>query len=319
MISMGRLRVMVLMGGKSHEREVSLSTGAQILKGLNSARYDAYSGEVDDLLNQRNGLPDMVFIALHGRGGEDGSIQGLLEWLGTPYTGSGILASALAINKTRCKQLFRAAGLPVLPELALRQDDVAEIDNVLHRVNVDLGGFPVFLKPNSEGSTFGCSRVDSSDQLKSAMCEAWKYDDLLLVEPYFRGMEVTVGVLGNAGQSPVALPPIEIVPRSEYYDYESKYAAGGSEHIIPARLLPEVLKRLGELAVSCHNLLGCDGMSRTDFIVNEKDIAILETNTIPGMTPTSLLPQAAEHAGISFCAMLDGIIDCALQARRIAV
>ncbi len=315
----GRLRVMVLMGGKSHERDVSLSTGTQILAALNPSRYIAYGGEVMDLLNQRDNLPDLVFVALHGRGGEDGAVQGLLEWLGVPYTGSGILASALAMNKLHSKRLYRCAGLPVLPELALHRETTLNVDEIVCDVKERLGGFPVFLKPNCEGSTFGCARVNDPISLNTAMREAWEYDELLIIEPYFRGTEVTVGVLGNAGQLPIALPSIEIVPKSEYYDYESKYSAGGSEHIIPARLGAEVLQRLGNFAVECHNLLGCHGMSRTDFIVKEKEVVILETNTIPGMTPTSLLPQAAEYAGISFCTMLDLIIDSALQARPVLV
>ncbi len=314
-----RLRVMVLMGGKSHEREVSLSTGAQILSALDPGRYDAYAGEVEDLLDQRGNLPDLVFIALHGRGGEDGAVQGLLEWLNVPYTGSGILASALAMNKWQSKRLYRGAGLPVLPEIAINRGQDFDMTGLVARLNDELGGFPVFVKPNCEGSTFGCARVNNVDELQSAMRDAWKFDDLIIIEPYFRGMEVTVGVLGNAFQFPKSLPPIEIVPKSEYYDYESKYAAGGSEHIIPARLPQDVLHRLGVLAVECHDLLGCHGMSRTDFIVQEKEGVILETNTIPGMTPTSLLPQAAEKAGISFCTMLDGIIESALQSRPVSV
>jgi D-alanine-D-alanine ligase len=259
--------------------------------------------------------PDVVFIALHGKGGEDGSIQGLLELIGIPYTGSGVLASALAMDKAMSKQLFQANGIPTIPDVQVTRDDATDAAGLIDLVCSKLGEFPVFVKPNAEGSTFGCTLVRRPDRLFEAVQTALTFDDRALIEKYVTGVEITVGVLetpGNA-RSVQALAPIEIVPKSEYYDYESKYADGGSDHIIPARLPTPVLVRAQELAVRCHQVLGCRGMSRTDIIVSGDRLSVLEVNTIPGMTPTSLLPQAADHAGIAFPALLDRLIACAQE------
>jgi D-alanine-D-alanine ligase len=259
--------------------------------------------------------PDVVFIALHGKGGEDGTIQGMLELLGLPYTGSGVLASALAMDKAMTKHLFRSAGIPVLEDLLVRRGQALDPAALTAGVCQLLGGFPVFVKPNAEGSTFGCTLVASSAELPGAIEIALQYDALAIIERYARGMEITVGVLGNTGEAEglEALPVIEIVPKAAYYDYESKYAEGGSEHIIPARLSEALLRRAQEIALRCHELLGCRGMSRTDMIVAGQELVVLEVNTIPGMTPTSLLPQAAAHAGIPFSQLLDRLIASALR------
>lgn len=259
--------------------------------------------------------PDVVFIALHGKGGEDGTIQGMLEMLGLPYTGSGVLASALAMDKAMTKRLFRSAGIPVIEDLLVRRGQPLDPVALTSGVCRLLGGFPVFVKPNAEGSTFGCTLVASSAELPAAVETALKYDHMALIERYVRGTEITVGVLGNTGDSEglEALPVIEIVPKAAYYDYESKYAEGGSEHIIPARLSEALLRRAQETALRCHELLGCRGMSRTDMIVAGQELYVLEVNTIPGMTPTSLLPQAAAHAGIPFAQLLDRLIESALR------
>lgn len=252
--------------------------------------------------------PDLVFIALHGRGGEDGAVQGLLEVLRLPYTGSGVLASALAMDKRMSKRLFRGEGIPVAAEIALRRGPSLSFDALIARVEQELGGFPVFVKPNAEGSTVGGTLVTESERLADAVTHAFRYDELVLVERYLRGMEITVGILGNAGSELQALPVVEIVPKSAFYDFESKYADGGSDHIIPARLTAELTIRVQALARQCHELLGCRCMSRTDFIVTADGPYVLEVNTIPGMTPTSLLPQAAAVAGITFPDLLDRII-----------
>ena len=256
----------------------------------------------------RGGAPDLVFIALHGRGGEDGAVQGLLEVLRLPYTGSGVLASALAMDKRMSKRLFRGDGIPVAEEIALRRGQVLSPDDLIVQVEQELGGFPVFVKPNAEGSTVGGTLVSAPESLADAVSNAFRYDELILVERYLRGMEITVGVLGNAGSELQALPVVEIVPKSAFYDFESKYADGGSDHIIPARLTAELTARVQSLARQCHELLGCRCMSRTDFIITADGPYVLEVNTIPGMTPTSLLPQAAAVAGITFPELLDRII-----------
>lgn len=349
-----RLRVAVLMGGASSERPVSLATGRMIVQSLDPARYEVVAIDTQDVLHLQgagpariapghagaNGRdsqalsslpagtealdhaaqplppspPDVVFIALHGKGGEDGTVQGMLEMMGLPYTGSGVLASALAMDKAMAKRLFRSAGIPVIEDVQVRRGEEADGAALLARVQETLG-FPVFVKPNAEGSTFGCAKVETPEELLPAVVNALTYDPIVLIERYVRGMEITVGVLGNAHGDLFPLPIIEIVPKSAYYDYESKYADGGSEHIIPARLPAAVTQRAQELALQCHNLLGCRGMSRTDMLVVGETLSVLEVNTIPGMTPTSLLPQAAEHAGISFPQLLDRFITTALEDR----
>ena len=350
-----KLRIAVLMGGTSSERPVSLVTGQKIVEALDPARYEAVAIDTADLLcltgvapmalptpqaasdtggeettidsasdpprvanapATLSGRPDLLFIALHGRGGEDGTVQGMLEFLGIPYTGSGVLASALAMDKTMTKRLFGAAGIPVIDGIAVGQDALAATETFEREVGrpvADRLGYPVFVKPNAEGSTFGCTLVESPAALQAAVRHALTYDRTALIETYVRGTEITVGVLGNAGENLQALPVVEIVPKATYYDYESKYAEGGSEHIIPARLSEERLLQAQEIARRCHTLLGCRGMSRTDMIATDTRLFVLEVNTIPGMTPTSLLPQAAAHAGIAFPELLDRLIESALR------
>ncbi|WP_075164830.1 D-alanine--D-alanine ligase family protein [Chthonomonas calidirosea] len=347
MSSTGRkCRVLVLMGGSSSERAVSLSSGQMILEALDPSRYDAGGADMDALFylasqhlvslsetgvslpglewleKQRQRLlpasavvrPDVVFIALHGRNGEDGRVQGLLDLLGIPYTGSGVLASALAMNKHLSKQLFRADGLPTVPDIAVVRGKMPSLTSLLEDITAQWGGLPVFVKPNEEGSSVGCTLVERPEQLETAIETAHCYDALALIEPYVSGTEITVGVLEHPETGDVeALPVVEIVPRSTFYDYDSKYTMGGSEHIIPARLPAEVLSKAQQVATRCHMLLGCRGMSRTDLIVANQEPLILEVNTIPGMTPTSLLPDAAASAGISFAELVERLIRCALR------
>jgi len=334
-----KLRVAVLMGGSSSEREVSLVSGQMIAKALDPDRYEVTALDTRDLFRltgscapplsaisappesdtKRIGSavragaptpalapaspdrPDVVFIALHGKGGEDGTVQGMLEVLGLPYTGSGVLASALAMDKVMSKRVFKAADIPVIDGIYVSPEIEA------------YPGFPLFVKPNAGGSTCGCSLVTEPAALYGAVREALKFDDTALIERYVKGTEITIGVLDFPGESLMALPVIEIVPKSEYYDYESKYAAGGSEHIIPARIPAALIDQAQEIARQCHALLGCRGVSRTDIIVSDDRLYVLEVNTIPGMTPTSLLPQAAEHAGIPFSQLLDRIIRSAID------
>jgi D-alanine-D-alanine ligase len=350
-----RLRVAVLMGGTSSERPVSLSTGRMIVQSLDPSRYEvtaidtqdvrrlqgatapalaplsngaatesapqqlaAIAGETEMLTDYSAAAPslppDVVFIALHGKGGEDGTVQGMLELLGLPYTGSGVLASALAMDKSMAKRLFRSAGVPVIDDIQVRRGHAVDAEALSAQVRESLG-FPVFVKPNAEGSSFGGTKVETPEALLPAVAKALTYDSSALIERYVQGMEITIGVLGNAHGELQPLPIIEIVPKSAFYDYESKYSDGGSEHIIPARLPEDVARQARTLAIQCHNLLGCRGMSRTDMLVVGETLAVLEVNTIPGMTPTSLLPQAAEQAGISFTQLLDRLLADALEDR----
>jgi D-alanine-D-alanine ligase len=291
----------------------------------NSARETGDSTAVSPLFSRHGALqntetplpsapPDVVFIALHGKGGEDGTVQGMLELMGLPYTGSGVLASALAMDKAMSKRLFRSAGIPVIDDVQVRRGEETDGEALIAQVQATLG-FPVFVKPNAEGSTFGCAKVETAEALLPAVVNALTYDSKALIERYVRGTEITVGVLGNAHGDLVPLPIIEIVPKSAFYDYESKYSDGGSEHIIPARLPAGVTQQALALALECHNLLGCRGMSRTDMLVVGETLSVLEVNTIPGMTPTSLLPQAAEHAGIPFPQLLDLLLTAAMADR----
>jgi D-alanine-D-alanine ligase len=335
-----KLRVAVLMGGTSAERPVSLSTGKQILNALDPDRYTVYaldtaSGErflpatglpdhvrtlksfdgersVSTLADLQqvaeSDRPDVVFIALHGPGGEDGTVQGMLELLGVPYVGSGVLASALAMDKAMCKRVLVSEGV-LMPEgrLLRRGDDAS-------RQAAQAMALPLVVKPNAQGSSFGVTIVETAEQLDQAIEKAFQYDSSILVEQCVRGTEISVPVLGN--DVPSVLPIIEIVPKSGVYDYESKYTPGATDEIVPARLADGVTARAQEIAATCHKVLGCRGMSRTDMIVTASgEIYALEVNTIPGMTPTSLLPRSAQAAGIPFPELLDRLIGHALEGR----
>jgi len=311
-------RIAVLRGGVSAEREVSLNTGEQVMAALREAGAVAEPLDTADLgfiHALRTGAFDAAFICLHGRFGEDGTVQGLLEIIGVPYVGSGVLASALAMDKHMSRVVLDgapAAGTPIrMPacEVLHRQaapaaaPDAAALAAISERL-----GDKVVVKPASEGSAIGVTIVHQPSELAAAISAAFELDDTVLVEQFIAGVETTTGVLGNA--EPFAIPTIEIVPEHEFYDYESKYLPGMSRHIIPARIPAAALARCEEVALAVHTLLGCRGMSRSDMIVApDGEVYFLEVNTIPGMTPTSLLPDAARSAGIAFpqlCALLVG-------------
>jgi len=308
---MGKLTLALLSGGRSAEREVSLKSGEQVYQALNKDKYHIRRYDPrDDLarLISEAGEIDVALIILHGRYGEDGTIQGLLELLDIPYHGSGVLGSALGINKICSKRLYEHAGLPVSPYLILDRTDPdaqAKVQEML--------GFPVVVKPEHEGSSIGLSIVTDESKLKPALELAGEYDRLVLVEKYLEGIEITGAVLGNL--NPEALPLVEIIPGDQYefFDYEAKYKPGATEEICPARLSEEITKKAQDYAVRAHQALKCRGYSRTDMIVSNDEVYILETNTIPGMTATSLYPQAAAAAGISFSELLDRLIELALE------
>jgi D-alanine-D-alanine ligase len=308
---MEKLTVALLSGGRSAEREVSQKSGEQVYQALNKNKYTIRRYDPRDdlarLIAEAEEI-DVALIILHGRYGEDGTIQGLLELLDIPYHGSGVLGSALGINKILSKRLYEHAGLPVSPYLVLDRADPngqAKVQEVL--------GFPVVVKPEHEGSSIGLSIVDEASKLKPALKLAGEYDRLVLVEKYLEGTEITGAVLGNL--HPQALPLVEIIPGEnyEFFDYEAKYKPGATEEICPARLSEELTKKAQNYAVKAHQALRCRGYSRTDMIVSNDEVYILETNTIPGMTATSLYPQAAAAAGISFSELLDRLIELALE------
>lgn len=301
--------VAVLMGGRSAEREVSLHTGEQVARGLEARGHRVVTLDTADLgfiEALRTGAFDVAFICLHGRLGEDGTMQGLLEILGVPYVGSGVLASALAMDKVASKHLFTAAGLPTPPSVA-----VTAVPTDTAAIVAELGS-KLVVKPVSEGSSVGMSIVHAPSELTPALELAFKHDDTVLIEAFVAGAEVTVGVLGNDILE--ALPTLEIVPEHEFYDYESKYVPGMSRHIIPARVSASEQAECQRVAIAAHVALGCRGMSRADTIVTaEGEVLLLEVNTIPGMTTTSLLPDAARAAGIEFPDLCTRLVELALE------
>ena len=284
-------RVAVLFGGSSAERAVSLKSGAAVLAALQVAGVDAYGIDAgpqlaEQLLNER---PDRVFIALHGRGGEDGSLQGLLESLQIPYTGSGVMASAIGMDKLRTKQIWQSLGLPT-PAYAMLRDgeQCAEI--------VERLGTPLIIKPLHEGSSIGMAKADSLQQLQDAWQGAQSYDSEALVEQWIQGAEFTVAVLD--GQ---ALPPIRLRTPHTFYDYEAKYQANDTQYLCPCGLPTEQEEQLKALSLRAFEAVGCKGWGRVDVMQDEQgNFYLLEVNTVPGMTDHSLVPMAAKATGLSF-------------------
>jgi D-alanine-D-alanine ligase len=291
----GQRKIGVLMGGLSAERDVSIRSGEAIVAALVERGYDAWPLFVDrdiDLV-LRQARIDVAFVTLHGRYGEDGCIQGLLELLGIPYTGSGVLASAIAMNKARAKDLFRLNNLPTAPGYAVEAEqgsgeELAELHGSF--------GFPVMVKPAGEGSSLGIRIARDELELEAAVEEALRFDDDVLVERFVEGKEISVGILDGK-----PLGAVEIVPKRGFYDFQNKYTTGRTEYHFPARLSPERYRSALRLATLAHEALGCEGATRVDLIVSDKgNEVVLEINTLPGMTPMSLLPRIAHSAGLSF-------------------
>jgi D-alanine-D-alanine ligase len=303
-------RVVVLMGGRSAEREVSLNTGAQVAEALASRGHEVFtvdSARADFIAALQDAAPDVVFICLHGRLGEDGTVQGLLELLDMPYVGSGVLASALATDKAMTKFIYGAHGIPTPDYVVLRRGEPTD------EAALAALGERTVVKPACEGSSIGMHIVHDAGELPAAIEEAFTHDDRVLVERFVSGVEVTVGVLGN-GEAAFALPTLEIVPEHEFYDYESKYIPGMSRHVIPAGVSEAAGVGCQMAALAAHKALGCAGVSRTDTIVtDDEEIFVLETNTIPGMTSTSLLPDSARAAGIEFPELCERLVEYALE------
>jgi len=310
---MGKLRVAVLMGGMSNERPVSLKSGAMVAATLDCAQYDVlpvdFTGDVMQIV-ALHGHVDVVFLALHGTMGEDGRIQGLLDLLGIPYTGSGVLGSALAMHKGMAKQIYRQCGIPTPESITLSKEDgiAASAARIAATINP-----PCVVKPTCEGSTFGITIVRAEDEWASALDQAFTYGDEVIVEEFVQGVEISVPVLGDP---PQALPAVEIIPKSGFYDFEMKYTPGATEEICPARISPAATERAAMYAVQAHRALCCRGVSRTDMIVRGDAPSVLETNSLPGMTETSLLPLSARVAGIAFPALLDRMLRDALGGAR---
>jgi D-alanine-D-alanine ligase len=303
-------RVAVLMGGWSSERSISLVSGKACAAALADAGYDVTPIDVGrDVATVLSELrPDVAFNALHGPYGEDGTIQGVLEVLGIPYTHSGVLASALAMHKIRAKPVLAAAGVPVAESVALTRQEAARE----HPMKP-----PYVVKPIQEGSSYGVVivREGANSPARELLAADWRYSDEVMAERYIPGRELTCGVIGDR-----ALDVIEITTKGRFYDFEAKYSAGGSIHILPARLLPVVYQNVRMLALRAHQALGCRGVSRSDFRFDEREdgsgeLICLEVNTQPGMTPTSLVPEMAAQAGMSFRDLVSWMVEDASCGR----
>jgi D-alanine-D-alanine ligase len=302
-------RIGVLFGGLSAEREVSLKSGAAVHQALVAQGYNAVAIDVGRDLAEvlKREAVEVAFIALHGRYGEDGCVQGLLELLEIPYTGSGVLASALAMHKRYSKQTFTASGILTAPFCCYRRGETVRLADLPFAL-------PLVVKPVQEGSSVGVSIVKEESQLAQALELAFHHDDEILVEQYIKGQEIQIGILDDR---PVGA--IEIVPKNEFYDFEAKYTDGMAEHVFPARLEPELYEKAQQVGLAAHRALGCKGYSRVDLLVTTNgDCYVLEVNTLPGMTALSLLPEiAAKGAGLSFETLVSRIIESAALSTKV--
>ena len=311
---MKKLSIALLSGGISSERDVSIASGNQVYEVLDRDKYEVirYDPKTDipKLVADAASI-DAALIILHGPYGEDGTVQGLLDLLDIPYQGSGVLGSAIGMNKLVSKQLYKSAGIPVAPDMTFKSIDMIET-----RAVVDQLGMPLVIKPVTSGSSIGLSIVKSEDALNDALEKAFAEDHEVLIESYIKGVELTGGVIGN--EELQALPIVEIIPGKEFdfFDYTAKYTPGATEEICPARIDEATTQKAQSYAKMAHRALCCKGYSRTDMILADGELYVLETNTIPGMTPTSLLPQAAQAAGIDFSRLLDKLIELSLEDKK---
>jgi D-alanine-D-alanine ligase len=297
-------RIVVLMGGTSCERDVSLVSGAAVAHALAEAGYTIetidISNDIGAVLAALDPMPDAIFNALHGRYGEDGCVQGLLELLRIPYTHSGVLASALAMDKPMAKRLFQSAGIPCADHVIAHRDDVLAGD-VMQR--------PYVIKPINEGSSVGVQIVLEKTEPTILQGDNWPFGDQVMVETYIPGRELTVAVMGDR-----ALGVTELRTSGEFYDYDAKYTDGITHHMVPAPVPPNIYQAALDHAVAAHEILGCRGVSRADFRFDDTtggqgELYMLEVNTQPGMTPLSLVPELAEYAGISFAELVSWMVE----------
>jgi D-alanine-D-alanine ligase len=311
---MNQRRVGVVMGGWGSEREVSLRTGDGVAAALESLGHDVArvvcGGDAPPLYERlRAERVDVVFLALHGRGGEDGCVQGLLELMGIPYSGSGVLASALAMDKVKAKELFRLHNVPTPPYYVVTRDDLADLEGLHGNF-----GFPAIVKPRREGSSIGVARATDVRSLAAAVDDALRFDETALVERFVRAAEVHVGILDGR-----ILGAVEVVPREGIYDYRAKYTPGMTDLFCPPRLEPTRLRGVMNLAQCAARALSCSGACRVDLLVTEgQNEYVLEVNTLPGLTPTSLLPKIAAAAGIDYADLCAAILDGAALHAAIA-
>lgn len=304
------INVALLSGGRSGERQISLASGKAAGEALQEAGFNVTyldPARKEDLIDLINGEFDVAFLCMHGKYGEDGTLQGMLEVIGLPYTGSGVWSSATAMDKSKSKTHYIEAGIKTPQSITL----FSKYDMTPEQLVEKLGSH-IVIKPATEGSALGVTIVDGIENIDDALNEAFSLDNEVLVETYIAGTELTVAVIGNKDVK--ALPVIEIIPQNDFYDFESKYAPGGSKHICPAPLDAATTKKVQDLAIASHKALKCRGVSRTDIIMDhEEECWVLETNTLPGMTETSLFPDAARAEGISFPELCTILIEEALE------
>jgi len=297
-------KIAVLCGGMSSEREISLRSGKNCYEALlrlgykNAKMIDVTENIVSDI----KGF-DVAYNALHGKYGEDGCIQGILEILKIPYSGCGVMASALCMNKAYTKEMLKANNVPLIKSVCVTEHD--DLKKAVSELK-----YPVMVKPVSEGSSFGMSKVNQESELEDAVKEAFKYNDLVLIEEYLIGKSLTVGVLEKDGKT-FATEILELRPKNEWYDYEAKYTKGMTEFILPAEISEEQTKRVKEIAVKSHIACGCSGVSRVDFLLTDEEAYVLEINTSPGMTDTSDLPAQAGVMGIGYDELVELILKSA--------
>lgn len=316
-----KLKIGVLMGGPSLEHDVSLATGKQILENLDNEKYKPVTVKISRtgkwMLNGKSikyidalSKIDFALLALHGEFGEDGRIQALLEFHDVPYSGSGIGASALAMDKMQSREIFKLAGLRVPKTLHIKKDETQT--SLIKFFTSKVSKFPVVVKPNNRGSSVGISIVKSEEDLTKAVKSAFKFAHNVLIEEYLKGAEVTCGVIDNFNnQKYFALPVTQIIPlKHKFFNYRAKYISGATKEITPAPLDEDIYMKVQQAALRAHQLLGCSGYSRTDMIIkNGGTVYVIELNTLPGMTQTSLLPQQASAVGLAFPQLLDKIIE----------
>ncbi|WP_340608228.1 D-alanine--D-alanine ligase [Xenorhabdus bharatensis] len=302
-------KVAVLLGGTSAEREVSLQSGQAVVAGLKEAGINAHSVDTKyfDVTKLKEEGFSKVFIALHGRGGEDGTVQGVLEFLQLPYTGSGVMASALSMDKLRTKQLWQGAKLPVSPYVVFNSHQFEQVNDFQIKEYVQELGLPLMVKPNLEGSSVGMTKVNDYSELRGALELAFQYDQIVLVEKWMFGPEYTVAFLGDE-----VLPSIRIQAPEVFYDYDAKYISNETKYFCPSGLSAEKEQELADLALRAYKIVGCSGWGRVDIMDDGNgNFYLLEVNTSPGMTSHSLVPQAARQTGLSFSQLVARILELA--------
>ncbi len=309
-----KINVALLSGGISSERKISIKSGNQVFQALDKTKYNVFrydpKTDIPRLIADADQI-DVALIILHGNYGEDGTVQGLLDLLKIPYQGSGTLGSSIAMNKLASKRLYEHAGIPVPAYLSFEAEDDIDAGACIEKL-----GLPLVVKPASGGSSIGMTIANSKRKFTQAVQKAFSFDHTILIEEYIKGTEITGGVIGN--HTLESLPLVEIVPgkKHAFFDYEAKYLKGESQEICPARISDHLAQKARDLAVKSHRALFCNGYSRTDMMIRGDEIYVLETNTIPGMTPVSLLPLAAKTAGLNFSQLLDRLIELAMERHK---